>query len=377
MRWFTRVMNQKQEQYFNRFDRNILRLFGRALRLGFLQISPVAFYIRAWLIQRQGIKRRARQLRDGLKVPPLLIFSLTRRCNLNCRGCYSKILHAGQDEEIRPERFNEILNEAQGLGISIVMLAGGEPLLRRDMLEIAARHKRAIYPVFTNGTLLDEGYLRFFSRNRHLIPVISLEGADAETDARRGAGIFAGYRKLLPQLMKTGVFWGLSFTVNKQNFHSLISEELIREFIKDGCRLFFFVEYVPVQTETNHLALDAAQKIELTSRTEKLSRKYPGLFIAFPGDEEQYGGCLAAGRGFLHINPSGFAEPCPFAPLSDVNLRFSSLRDALASPLMEKIRSAHDLLTESEGGCALWANKEFVADLIHARTDSSVTQASQ
>lgn len=65
---------------------------------------------------------------------------------------------------------------------------------------------------------------------------------------------------------------------------------------------------------SEHLVLSNQQKAELMGRVEALCQSLPGLFIAFPGDEDQYDGCLAAGRGFLHINPSGKVEPCPFAP---------------------------------------------------------------
>jgi MoaA/NifB/PqqE/SkfB family radical SAM enzyme len=88
------------------------------------------------------------------------------------------------------------------------------------------------------------------------------------------------------------------------------------------------------------------------------------LFIAFPGDEDQYDGCLAAGRGFLHINPSGKVEPCPFAPFSDTDLRYGSLRDALNSDFLRNIRENHHLLKEGEGGCALWANRDWVAGIL-------------
>jgi MoaA/NifB/PqqE/SkfB family radical SAM enzyme len=90
---------------------------------------------------------------------------------------------------------------------------------------------------------------------------------------------------------------------------------------------------------------------------------HPAMFIAFPGDEEQYDGCLAAGRGFMHINPSGKVEPCPFAPFSDTDLHFNTLREALSSEFLAKVRKNHHLLKEGKGGCALWANREWLRNL--------------
>lgn len=51
------------------------------------------------------------------------------------------------------------------------------------------------------------------------------------------------------------------------------------------------------------------------------------------GDEKSYGGCVAAGRGFFHINSHGGAEPCLFSPYSDINVRDTSLWEALKSKL--------------------------------------------
>jgi MoaA/NifB/PqqE/SkfB family radical SAM enzyme len=92
--------------------------------------------------------------------------------------------------------------------------------------------------------------------------------------------------------------------------------------------------------------------------------KYPALFIAFPGGEEEMGGCLASGRGFVHISPDGNLEPCPFAPYSDSNLKDMSLKDALDSRFLRKIRQNHHNLKETRGGCALWENRAWVQSLI-------------
>ena len=62
------------------------------------------------------------------------------------------------------------------------------------------------------------------------------------------------------------------------------------------------------------------QKKGLMVRLDAYGRNTPALFIGFPGDEDAYGGCLAAGRGFVHIGPSGNLKPCPAAPVSDANL---------------------------------------------------------
>ena len=58
------------------------------------------------------------------------------------------------------------------------------------MLTIAGAHSGILFPVFTNGTLIDRDYLELLDKNRNLIPIVSIEGKQETTDARRGAGIY-------------------------------------------------------------------------------------------------------------------------------------------------------------------------------------------
>lgn len=73
---------------------------------------------------------------------------------------------------------------------------------------------------------------------------------------------------------------------------------------------------------------------------------------------------FSSGRGFVHISPDGFLEPCPFAPYSDTDLRNVSLKEALRSDLLRKIRENHDKLESTSGGCALWTHREWVRSLM-------------
>jgi len=88
------------------------------------------------------------------------------------------------------------------------------------------------------------------------------------------------------------------------------------------------------------------------------------LFISFPGDEKTSGGCLAAGRGFFHINSIGGAEPCPFSPYSDTNLKNTSLREAINSPFFKRLRDNDVLMEEHIGGCILFEKEETVQSFL-------------
>ena len=88
------------------------------------------------------------------------------------------------------------------------------------------------------------------------------------------------------------------------------------------------------------------------------------VYISFPGDEKNSDGCVAAGRGFFHINSHGGAEPCPFSPYSDINVRDTSLRDALKSPLFLALQDGGVLLDDHEGGCVLYEKREQVEAIL-------------
>ena len=86
--------------------------------------------------------------------------------------------------------------------------------------------------------------------------------------------------------------------------------------------------------------------------------------LAFPGDEKADEGCMAAGRGFFHINSHGGAEPCPFSPYSDINVRDSSLREAMNSHLFRSLREGDYLLEDHAGGCVLYEKREQVEQIV-------------
>jgi MoaA/NifB/PqqE/SkfB family radical SAM enzyme len=125
-----------------------------------------------------------------------------------------------------------------------------------------------------------------------------------------------------------------------------------------------FVEYVPVDEKTGSLVLSAAQRDELVLRVSKLKSGYCDVaFISFPGDEKYLGGCLAAGRGFFHISAAGNAEPCPFSPYSDINLKEHNLLEAINSTLFSRIKSQDILMMEHSGGCVLFENSNIIGAL--------------
>ncbi len=318
--------------------------------------------------------RRRRKLEDaGEHVPSFLIASITSKCNLHCAGCYSRCNHATVDAEpvsqLTGEEWLRIFDEADELGISFILLAGGEPMLRRDIIEAAGNKQNIMFPIFTNGTFMDERYFELFDRRRNLLPVMSIEGEREITDARRGKGIYDRLIANMEELDRRGLIFGASVTVTTENVREVTSVDFLKSLSDRGCRVMIFVEFVPVTEESRELAPGEKEREYLIAEIKRLRTEHPEMvYISFPGDEKSSGGCVAAGRGFFHINSHGGAEPCPFSPYSDINVRSSSLREALRSPLFTALRDGGILMDDHEGGCVLYEKRELVESILAGKT---------
>lgn len=337
--------------------------FFEAAKRGTAGVEKPLRLLEAGLFQRKQAKRRKKAGSRGLTVPPILIASLTRRCNLQCEGCYSQALRphdSAAGTELSDDRFMEIFREALDLGVGIILLAGGEPLLRRKLVEEASKFSGMLFPLFTNGTLIDEALLATIAQGS-IIPIFSIEGEERETDERRGQGIHAGASRWMGEMRKRRMMFGASITLTSKNAGIVLGRAFLERLGATGISVLFIIEYVPVSPGTESLVLSAGQKAIL--RDVERSAGLPFPIVALPGDEEAYGGCLAAGRGFVHLSPEGRIEACPFAPFSDSDVAETSLEHALKSPLLAAIRERHGDLTETKGGCALWNRGGWIASL--------------
>jgi MoaA/NifB/PqqE/SkfB family radical SAM enzyme len=316
--------------------------------------------------------RRAALEAGGRHIPTFLIASITNACNLYCKGCYARTNGQCDSNNLKPllsaEQWSDIFGQASDAGIPFILLAGGEPMLRPDVLQAAAAHDEIIFPIFTNGTLIDAPLVKMFDKHRNLVPIVSLEGGELSTDLRRGTGAFQAVENALSGMEKARLLLGVSLTVTTENRAELMSQTFIETLFKKGCRLVFFIEYVPVAPGTEALAPGDAERLLIEEGQERLRREFPGMvFLSFPGDEKHMGGCLAAGRGFFHINAQGGAEPCPFSPYSDLSLMDHTLLEALESPFFRRVRELNAQDENHLGGCALFEKETQVKALLFER----------
>jgi len=171
--------------YRQTFSRKYRELFYDAWKIS--RFNPVqgAHWLRTLSRQKKMEAKRFAQEKSGLIIPPVMIFSVTSRCNLACKGCYASKPMASNHSELSQERISTLFQEASDLGIGVIMIAGGEPLMRPEILWAASEHKHIIFPVFTNGMLLNQSTISYFKLNQNLLPVLSIEGNRHFTDARR------------------------------------------------------------------------------------------------------------------------------------------------------------------------------------------------
>ena len=347
----------------------IENIIKNVLKASIKNPKETAFVMKYMLASKEAKNKRENLESQNDHIPPFIMASIATNCNLHCKGCYARANKSCgdnlKDSEMSVERWGEIFTEAKEIGVSFILLLGGEPLIRRDVIEKAASVKEVAFPIFTNGTMIDEDYIKLFDKNRNLVPMLSIEGDRIQTDNRRGIGTYNILMNAMDNLNKKGILFGGSITITTENIMTVTNEEFIRELYKKGARSVIFVEYVPVTRDTQKLAPTDKERLILEEKISELRKEFENMvFLSFPGDEKYAGGCLAAGRGFFHINARGSAEPCPFSPYSDVNLKECSLREALKSPLFRKLKENEMLLGEHDGGCLLFEKEENVKALL-------------
>lgn len=308
------------------------------------------------LIQRASARKRRAALTEGLHVPPYMILSVTKKCNLNCKGCYDKA-HGRAGEDMDSAGLDKLLNDSGKLGIGVIITAGGEPFARADIPQLMKKHPDLLFVVFTNGLALADSNFVELIKAVNVYPIISIEGDMECTDSRRGPGMYDKITKAMKTLVSMKKQFGVSVTVTNVNYKEVLNDEFLLQCRNNGASTVFFIDYVPFVSETKEIELNEQQRVDMLAWLSDHKRK--DLFtVAFPGDEKPYGGCLAAGRGFLHIAADGSVEPCPFAPVSLDNVTSIGLEQALRSPFLKAVRDNTHLLEDESHGCALFNKKE-------------------
>jgi MoaA/NifB/PqqE/SkfB family radical SAM enzyme len=267
-----------------------------------------------------------------------MLISPTMRCNLHCYGCYSASYST--EEELPLEVMDRLVRECKEMGIHLVLVTGGEPFLRKDLFDLFENHEDTIFQIYTNGTLIDERMVERFVALGNVVPAISLEGLEDETDKRRGTGQFARISKVMDWLREAGIFFAVSTTQTSQNTDVLTSDAFVDFLVEKGCILLWNFHYVPIGRNPDlNLMATPEQRNRMRERLSYFRATKRMLFVDFWNDGCLTQGCIAAGRKYFHVNARGDVEPCVFCHFASDNIKQKSLVEALNSPLFREIRS--------------------------------------
>ena len=161
----------------------------------------------------------------GGPVGPVVIWNLIRRCNLTCKHCYSISADHEYAGELSTQEVFTVMDDLKAFRVPVLILSGGEPLMRPDIFDIAARAKamRFYVGLSTNGTLIDAPMADRIAAQGFDYVGISLDGIGATHDKfRRLEGAFDKSLAAMRMLRERGVKVGMRYTMTEMNAHDLV-----------------------------------------------------------------------------------------------------------------------------------------------------------
>lgn len=151
---------------------------------------------------------------------PVVVWNMTRRCNLKCIHCYSNSADIDYPDELTTEEGKELIDDLAAFGSPVILFSGGEPLIRKDLLELAryATDKGMRAVISTNGTLITKDIAAKLQKVGLSYVGVSLDGLEKTHDRFRGKkGAFAAAMDGIRNCREAGIKVGIRFTVNKHN----------------------------------------------------------------------------------------------------------------------------------------------------------------
>ncbi|MGB9928413.1 MAG: 12,18-didecarboxysiroheme deacetylase [Methanosarcina sp.] len=229
--------------------------------------------------------------RDSKKLPshllqfskdkkPVVVWNMTRRCNLKCVHCYAQAKDIEFKNELSTEEGKALIDDLAEFGSPVMLFSGGEPTLRKDLPELAAyaREKGMRAVISTNGTLIDKELAKKLKDVGLSYVGVSLDGIRETNDKFRGQkGAFDAALRGLHNCQEEGIKVGLRFTINKQNVADIpaIFELLEKEKIPRIC--FYHLVYAGRGSEmvNEDLSLEESRKAVdlILEKTRQLHEK--------------------------------------------------------------------------------------------------------
>lgn len=286
--------------------------------------------------------------RVGCPKPFFVSYQMTLRCNRRCVFC--NVWRQKIRRELDTEEAKKVVGELADCGVEVLGITGGEPLMRRDLEEIAAyaRHRGLIVGVNTNGTLLTPKRAESIANVFDTV-FVSLDGFEETHDAIRGEnGTFREVLAGLKNLVNTGkgCAVGVNFVLNKMNYKEFVP--FCRWISSLGVLVTLFpvggddgsvAEYSIPSSEVDNFVrqvLEEKTVSPLLGPSEKVLELIPRYV---KGDMPHI---CDAGRLYLGVTPTGELRICPIGPASPDWL-IGSLVDRSMTELIDSSRF-HEVL---------------------------------
>ncbi|NLM55607.1 MAG: radical SAM protein [Firmicutes bacterium] len=343
----------------------------RLIERAFAQLSPgvIEKFVANFLVNASlvGVPR-GHELGEQLQcnIPWAILMDPTSDCNLRCKGCWAEEYDRGASLTL--EELDSIITQGKDLGVYFFLYSGGEPLLRAgDIVTLAAKHQDCMFCAFTNATLVTPELAQQLAEVGNVMLAISVEGFADDNDCRRGKGSYAHVVRAMDLLREAGVAFGFSACYHRHNTAEVASEQFVDAMIEKGCFFGWYFTYIPLGRNADPELIATPEQRQLMYEKVREYRAAKDIFILdFWNDGEYVNGCIAGGRRYLHINAHGDVEPCAFIHYSNVNIRETTLLDALRSPLFMQYRQRHPFNRNPLRPCPMLDNPEELVAMVRA-----------
>lgn len=170
--------------------------------------------------------------KDASERKPIVVWSTTRTCNLNCIHCYSESTAKKYENELSTQEGKALIDNLAEFKVPSILFSGGEPLMREDIFDLieyaTSKELRAV--ISTNGTLINKDISHRLKEINISYVGISLDGIGENNDKFRGSiGAFEKAENAFKCCSNAGLRVGLRLTLTKYNYDSL---SLIFDFIE-------------------------------------------------------------------------------------------------------------------------------------------------
>jgi radical SAM protein with 4Fe4S-binding SPASM domain len=277
----------------------------------------------------------------------IVAWETTSACNLRCSYCRARATAEHDTNELSTEEALALIDEVAPLK-PMLILTGGEPLLRTDIFLLAghAVSKGLRVSLATNGTLLTREIVDNIAASGISRVSVSLDGSTPEMhDATRGPGCYLRTMKGIENL-RGKLDFQINFTITRRNVQEVLPIFNLAERLEAKALHFFFL--VPTGRGREKDLISSERQVELlrlidierSRRTIEVQVTCAPQFarIARPGPGRRSGGCLA-GSSFAFISRRGEVYPCGYLPMLAGNVKEQSFREIWEnSPVFKALR---------------------------------------